>query len=236
MPKVLLASIAAVALAGALVATSLAQDGTSQTVVAADAHVTPSKAGTASKPRGVQIKVHVTWATPGDLEKPIVQSVDVLFPKGSKYNGAKFPKCDQNTLARQGLQGCPKGSIMGTGGGDAWADTVITHPQITVVNGGASDVYLYTVMNNPARVQAPVPGKITRMSGQWAYKLHLEVPRVLQIVAGVPIALKEITVTAGKGDWLATTACPASHKWPFSLESFYSTGGSTVSQSTVACS
>jgi hypothetical protein len=232
MRKVLIPTIGAAVLAVAAVTPSVAQ---SPTTMSVDAKVSPAKAGTKKKPQGVNLKVHVNWDTPGDLEKPVVQTADVLFPQGSLYNGAKYPKCDENTLARKGLTACPKGSIMGKGTATAFADTVMTYPKITVVNGGSGWVYLYTVMNNPARVQAPVPGRITKMSGKWAYKLHLAVPRVLQIVAGVPIALKTFDVTAGKKDWLATTKCPGG-KWDFNVETFYSTGGSTQYTDNIPCS
>ena len=90
----------------------------------------------------------------------------MLFPKGGLYNGAKFPKCSETTLARKGVSGCPKGSIMGKGSGKAMADDVPTYPKVTIVNGGAKRVYFYTVMTNPARVQAPIVGKITKLSGR----------------------------------------------------------------------
>ena len=50
---------------------------------------------------------------------------------------------------------------VGSGSGTAYADTVITRPKITVVNGGGDRVYFYTVLNNPARVQVPVIGYVT---------------------------------------------------------------------------
>lgn len=54
---------------------------------------------------------------------------------------------------------------MGKGSGTAMADDVPTYPRITIVNGGAKRVYFYTVLTNPARVQTPVVGKITKQSG-----------------------------------------------------------------------
>jgi hypothetical protein len=231
MRTVLVAAAGAIAL---VVAPASAQAQDAPTEVSVNAKVTPNKAGTKRKPRPVKLKVDVHWETPDGFEKPIVQSADALFPKGSLYNGAKYPKCSQNTLARRGTRACPKGSIMGKGRATAFADDVLTHPQITVVNGGARKVYLYTIMNVPARVQAPVPGTITKMRGKWAYRVHFEVPRVLQIVAGVPIALRDFSVTAGKGDWLATTGCSGG-RWPFSVETFYSTGGSTTYEDSIRC-
>jgi hypothetical protein len=235
----LLLPAAATALAAAIAVTPvLAQDGSSPTKITVTSKVTPNKAGTKKHPQGVKLRVQVHWATPEEFEKPVTQAADAYFPKGSLYNGAKYPSCAQATLARGGLAACPKKSIMGAGTATAFADTVLTHPQITVVNGGKSKVYLYTVLTNPARVKAPVPGVITKGSGKWAYKLHLEVPSSLQIVAGIPIQLRDFDVTAGgkkyAKDWLATTGCTGG-KWPFSVTTYFDTGGSASVESSIAC-
>jgi hypothetical protein len=236
MRKLAIAVVGLLAAGYVVVANVVAQDA-SPTIVHVDAKVTPNKAGTKKKPQAVKLSVKSTWNTPGDGEKPIVQSAKVFFPVGSLYNGAKYPKCSQNLLARNGPAACPKGSIMGKGGGSAFADQVITHPRITVVNGGANRVYLFTVLDNPARVQAPVPGVIKKLNDpKWAYELDLTVPKVLQIVAGVPIALRDITITSGSSskDWLATTGCKGG-KWPFVVETFYSTGGSSKYEDSIPC-
>jgi hypothetical protein len=238
MRKLLMSVFALLALGAVAVSPSLA-DNPSQTVLSGSAKVTPSKPGTKRHPRGVKLQVKVRWDTPDQFDKPVVQSSDVLFPKGSLYNGQKYPSCSQNTLSRKGLSGCPKKSIMGSGTGTAFADTVLTTPKITVVNGGKSKVFLYTQLTNPARVNAPVPGTITKQSGQWAYKLHLEVPQSLQVVAGVPIALRDLMITAGgktyAKDWLATTGC-AGGSWPFSVKTFFDNGGDAIFEDAVDCS
>jgi hypothetical protein len=232
MRKLLAAGIVGLLLAvGAVVA--LAQS--SPTAVTVQATVTPNKAGTKRHPQGVKLDIKVHWNTAGSAQQPIVQTATTLFPKGSLYNGGKFPSCSEATLNNRGTAACPAGSIMGAGTGDAFADTTITHPQITVVNGGASRVYLYTILNNPARVQAPVPGVITKMSGQWAYKLVFTVPQVLQVVAGVPIQLTYIDIHAGRGDWLATTGCGPGGHWPFSLLTTYDTGAPSGVVSSTPC-
>jgi hypothetical protein len=216
-------------------------DNPSQTVLSGSAVVSPSKAGTKSKPKGVKLTVKVHWETPEAFDKPITQTSDVLFPKGSKYNGAKYPKCSEQTMSRGGIKACPPHSIMGSGSGVAYADTVTTVPKITVVNGGGSKVYLFTVLKNPARVAAPVPGTITKTPNdpKWAYKLHLVVPTSLQIVAGVPIALRDIKITSGgksyAKDWLATTGCPASKKWPYQITTSFDNGGSATFANSTTC-
>jgi hypothetical protein len=201
--------------------------------------ITPNKAGTPKHPQGVVLKATLNWQTLGASNQPIVTKFFATFPKGSLFNGAKYPTCSLTKLNSSGPTACPSGSIMGHGTGDAYADTVITHPQITVINGGATKIYFYTVLNNPARVQQPVIGYLTKTSGKWAYTLSVSVPEDLQIVAGVPIELTHLVVTAGKAGstWIATTACGPGHKWPYSITTSYkdpntnATGSSTYNGS-----
>lgn len=181
--------------------------------------ISPNKAGTPRHPQSVKLKTVFHWQSLGAANQPVVTSFYLLFPKGSLYNGAHTTRCSLAKVSN-GPQACPKASIMGSGTGTAYADTTITHPQITVVNGGASVIYFYTVLNNPARVQEPVIGHIKRMSGKWAYSLSVTVPNNLRIVAGVPIELTSLNVTAGRGSWLETTGCPGGH-WPFSVTTTY---------------
>src|SRR4051794_5611643 len=99
--------------------------------VTVDAKVLPNKAGTPRHPRGVVVDVTAHIKIPNDYDPPLVDAVDVWFPKGGRYNGGKFPTCSQRTMERpSGLKGCPKGSIMGHGTADATADEVPTHPKI----------------------------------------------------------------------------------------------------------
>jgi hypothetical protein len=223
MRKFLILAVGALALI--VVAVAVAQS--APTTVTSTTTVSPSKAGTKKKPQGVKLIYKATYTTPGDVEHPIITGGSVLFPKGALYNGGKYPKCSQATLSHGGPSGCPPHSIMGSG------------PKITVINGGATKVWFWTVLQNPARVQAAVPGTITKMSGKWAYKLTFKVPTSLQIVAGIPITLNNLKVTAGgksyAKDWLATTSCPATKKWAYQSTFDLSTGGSINYDGSVAC-
>jgi hypothetical protein len=69
---------------------------------------------------------------------------------------------------------------------------------------------------------------------------------VLQVVAGVPIALQSFQVSSGKGTWLADTGCPSNHRWPFQVTTFYgipdpsgdgnlNPGGNSSYQSFISC-
>ena len=224
------AGLASVAWAGI----SLAQSPLPITVVV-HPRVTPNRAGTPKHPQGVKLDVQIQINMPAGYDPPLVQSIDVWFPKGGLYNGAKYPKCSEQTLSNVGLAGCPKGSIMGHGTGVARADTVLTDPQITVVNGGRNFVYFYTILNNPARVQAPVVATVTRLSGKWSYQLHAVIPKSLQIVAGVPIVLQSLHIVAGRGDWIATTYCPPNHQWPYQGQALFDSGQTVFTSGTVGC-
>jgi hypothetical protein len=203
--------------------------------VTVDAQVIPNKAGTPRHPQGVVVDVTAHISIPNDYDPPLVNSIDIWFPKGGLYNGGRFPSCSQITLARRGLRGCPRGSIMGHGGGNAAADTVTTHPHITVVNGGAHRVYFYTVLDNPARVQAPVVGVITKAGGPWSYHLHTTIPKSLQVVAGIPIRVSLLHIRAGRGDWIATTSCPRDHRWRYHSVATFTTGQRLAVNGSVPC-
>jgi hypothetical protein len=233
MRKLVIAAVAGLAVAGG---TTVALAASSPwPAVTVKPSVSPNKAGTPSHPQGVRLKAAINWQSLGAADQPIVTKFLLLFPKGAKYNGAKVPSCTAKRI-NLGPQACPKASIMGSGTGTAYADTSKTHPKITVVNGGGSVVYFYTVLNNPARVQQPVIGHIARLHGAYSYSLSVKVPEDLQVVAGVPIELTTLSINAGKGSWLETTGCSGG-KWPFQITTSYlnsnnnSTGSSTDASS-----
>jgi hypothetical protein len=166
------------------------------------------RVGTPRHPAGVRLSTTLSWEGVQQATMPSITKIDLWFPQGSQYNWNKYPTCSVAVLDRTGPSGCPKNSIMGQGTILGYADTTVTTPTITVVNGGPSVVWFYIVLNNPARVQEPVPGYITRLHGDFAYHLSTTVPENLRVVAGVPIKFVSLTVNAGRGDWLALSAPP----------------------------
>lgn len=237
-----LIAVAAIAVV-AVVATAVAQN--PQTSVEVSATVSPNKAGTPKNPQGVKLSAKVKWTSEEGIEPPVITAFDILIAKGGVYNGAKYPKCSAAVANRKGPSGCPAKSIMGTATGAAFADNVITRPKVTFINGGANDMCAYTVLQNPARVQTCVPVKIKKLGGdpKWGYRVTAQVPESLQIVAGVPIALRDLSFSVGgksyAKDFIATTSCPKSKRWGFQVKTFYeyedgSTGSSEFADS-VAC-
>lgn len=240
MRKFLIPTTAAAVLAvGAVeVATTIAQD-SGPTSIKVDASATPKNGGSKSKPQGHKVTAKITVTTTGDVEHPIVQSGDIYFPKGGKYQGEKYTKCAQATLTRGGPDACPSKSLIGKGNGSASADTVEAGPKVVVVNGGKNLILAYVTLQRPARVRAVVPAKLTPQSGQWSYKLSFKVPETLQVVAGIPITLNNLTLTAGftkaAKDIIATTSCGTGNKWPFQVNLQLNSGGSTSFTDSVPC-
>jgi len=238
MRKVVAPLVGVVALGAALVSPSVAQ--TPVTSVTVDSKVSPNRAGTPKKPQGVTLSGKIRWTSQEGVEPPIITAFDIFLAKGGLYNGGKYPKCAAAVMNRNGPQACPKKSIMGSAQGIAFADQDITRPRVTMINGGAKNVCFYTVLTNPARVETCVPGKVTKLNGnpKWGYRLQIRVPEVLQVVAGVPIALREINFRAGgkkyAKDWLATTSCPKNRKWGFEVETFYEYNDGSTSSSKFA--
>jgi hypothetical protein len=145
--------------------------------------------------------------------------------------------CSRALLARGGPSRCPKGSIMGTSSswfepGDLTADL-----RVTAIDGGATKMYLWTVLQNPARVAAAVVGDIIRLDGdpRWSYHLRLTIPSRLQVVAGVQTRLDPLRVSAGRGDWLATTSCPRDHLWRYRVAGTFSDGQVATYDGSVGC-
>jgi hypothetical protein len=232
------ALIAVLAIGAIAVAPSVAQ--APQTSVTVNAKVSPNKAGTPKKPQGVTLSANVKWSSEEGIEPPIITKFDVLIAKGGVYNGGKYPKCSMAVANRSGPSACPKKSIMGTATGEAFADTVITRPKVTFINGGSNSICAYTVLTNPALVETCVPVKIQKLSGdpKWGYRVQAAVPEQLQVVAGVPIALRDLSFKVGGKSWakdyIATTSCPNSRKWGFQVKTFYEYEDGSTSSSEFA--
>jgi hypothetical protein len=176
--------------------------------VRVEARVAPGAAPTARRPRPVTLDVGLRWDLPRDEDRVTLQRLVMRFPRGAVYNGGKTPACAAERIERSGPQACPKGSVVGRGSAKADADLTPTRPRITVVNGGPGRVWFYVTMTNPASIAVAVPGRIRPVGGRWSYELTVDIPGSLQVVAAIPVYLREMTVTAGRGDWIAVTRQP----------------------------
>jgi hypothetical protein len=235
--KRVLAALGAALAAGVLAAVAFAQD-VVPIQTAATVKVRPDKAGTPSRPRGIRIEAHGTIDTADESVPLMPQSVDVWLPKGWIYNGAKHPTCALAKLTSGGPSVCPPESIMSSGqpAHAAVVDDLSPPPRVTVINGGRTKMYFWVVIQNPTRVQAAAPGTITKLSSpRWSYRLHIDIPSGLHVVAGVPIGLDSFEAYVGRGDWLATTHCPHDHRWRYHLRMTHTSGQVVDTDGSVAC-
>lgn len=248
-----------VALAAAAVVAAPATAQVPETTFTSKASLTPKKTGTKKNPRGHQLRGNLRFKTitPG-VESPIITGGDVLLPKGGSWGGGKYATCSGAKMRKaQSTDVCPPKSIVGSGSGVAFADQVDAAPDVVFVNGGKSTLWAFTTLYNPAIVQEPIKIKIKKQSGKWAYKASFRVPEILQVVAGVPVTLRDFdfkvggkfklpgsskTINASKYAPLliASMACPKSKKFPYQATAhyLYNTGqtASKTYNSTVACS
>lgn len=241
-----LAVLPAALVAAAVVAAPVAAQ-VPETTFESTAKITPKKAGTKKNPQGIKISGSLKFNTiTQGVEPPIITGGDVLLPKGGTYNGGKYKSCSGAAMRKaQGTDVCPKTSIMGSGRGVALADTVDAKPTVTFVNGGKSTLWAFTTLYNPALVQEPIAISIKKLSSsKWGYRASFRVPQVLQVVAGVPITLRSFNFAIGgksyAKDYIVTTSCPKSKKYPYEATAFYKYNDGTTSSkkyaSTVPCS
>jgi hypothetical protein len=143
---------------------------------------------------------------PEGVDPPIARTATVaLRGKGINYDGSKQPACAAATIRSTGVDGCPKGSIVGTGEAFGKADTAGTKAQITIVNGGRDRVLFSTIIRNPAYVKTVVPGRIT--TGDDGLTIAFTFPGDLQSVGGVPVGLRRLTIALNRGGAVTAARC-----------------------------
>ncbi|MET0602858.1 MAG: hypothetical protein ABW167_12795 [Baekduia sp.] len=198
--------------------------------------ITPNKAGTPAHPQGVTADIRVKIDIPHDYDPPLAKTVDVWMGKGALYNGRKLPTCSEATIARSETRACPKGSIVGYGTAVVDADGVKSYPKGIIVNGGAKKFYVYAMLSTPARVRQTIVVDVIKLnSPRWSYRLHADIPRNVQIVAGVPLRPESFHTVLNRAGWWASISCPADHRWPYHAEGVFASGQVVTHDGTVFC-
>lgn len=167
----------------------------------------PAKVGTPEQPQPVQVAVDLRVRTPVDSDPVSATGVELTIPSGVVFRPGSMPVCTPEALDAEGPSGCPRGAQLGTGTVRAAADTNTVEGDVTAFFGGDDRVLLRVEISNPVIVGATIAGRLVEQS-DGGYQLGLEIPKELQQVAGLPIVLDRLRLTLGRGDVLATTACP----------------------------
>jgi hypothetical protein len=207
--RALWVNLVAVVVAGAVVSGAAAQD-LPDTTIWSKVRATKVKGGDS---RGIAISAKSKITTEPGVEPPIITGVDIWIGKGLVWAGGNYATCSKRMLDRKGPSGCPKRSIMGSATATAWADTVVTHPDVVLVNGGQKRVFAYTTLYRPSLVKETIVVRETKASGPWAHKESFRVPENLQIVAGVPIRVTALSLKVGgkpyAPEFISSKFCPA---------------------------
>jgi hypothetical protein len=139
-----------------------------------------------------------TGEDPG-FQPPTLDHSVIRFPYGSRLNNKLFPHCDPAMINRRGPDVCPRASLIGRGHANVFADTERQRLTVRLFNGrGGKSIVFYFHGTNPARVDTAFAAPLRRLrGGMWNYVLSVPVPETLQVVAGIPIYVREFVSTVG---------------------------------------
>jgi hypothetical protein len=209
-----LAASASLALATGAVQASTTADGTASL----EATASPSKAGTAKKPKSVTLGFGLTVNRPGTS----VGKIAIDLPKGLKFSGKGLKKCSAQNLQLNGPSVCPAGSKAG----DVGSAAARIEPAGTALNfnvypfvGGDTKLLFYLVQKDASGnelssgIQTVVTGAVTGKGR----KLTIAIPGELrQPVTGLNATLTAISATfkgkVGKHYVVSSTGCTGG-KW-----------------------
>lgn len=222
-----LAALAAVAIP----AVALAQNAAPE--VTGSVKVTPSKSGTAKKPKAAKFAFTVVNNA---ASKTTLKRIVLDLPKGVKLDGRKLDTC---SIAQAQSGDCKSSAKLGSGTSYAFFVTPGAPPDCVGTRGAASGCLTFDTtfyVGGPKRVtvaltsegqsQGTLDGKI----GKSGRRLTIDIrPDLQQPAPGAYSALSQIagsfsrskTVKGKKYSFVSTTSCPASKKWTVKSTLFY---------------
>jgi hypothetical protein len=141
--------------------------------------VSPSKAGTKAKPKGVRLKV-TTTTTPKDTTPFATTSATIFFDRNLQFYGKSFKSCSQAQV-QQDQTRCPAGSKVGTGSAQGIALGATENLTITAFNGPSGNkIELHVVGQQPLMIDSVIEGSLRTSSGAYGHKLVVPIPQGLQ--------------------------------------------------------
>jgi hypothetical protein len=186
--------------------------------------VSPKKAGTKKKPKSG--KFHLNVVNGNTLRT--MSELDVFIAKTAPLSLKGLPKCDSDDIF---ARSCPKSTVLGTGEAKAKVG----------VNGPPENVSDRTFKVTAYKTNSPVTGKemlgffiddganlqfltettLTKASGKYGQKLHIDVPKLAQQVGTTYNGLVSLETTlskkVGKKYLVSTTGCK-SKKHPYKVD------------------
>jgi hypothetical protein len=169
-----------------------------ETKVAITGHVTPVIRTAPKRPQPVSLALALHFTGDQDYGlPPILQRAIMSFPFGATLNSQLFPACAAETINRRGTSACRAGSQVGSGSAVGVGADVVEKLSVRLFNGprGRSVVF-YLRGDNPLRVNTAFAAPLERFrTGTFQYRLTVPVPKNLQNVAGVDLAVRDFKTT-----------------------------------------
>jgi hypothetical protein len=216
--KLVMVAVAATATVALAAGAAIADPNDDQATLTVKA--SPTNAGTKKKPANVKLR----FQSKVNLPNTTVEVIDVLLPKGVKFSGKGFKKCNVDDLVATGISACPSGSKAGPKG----TANALVGPQSAPLN---FDVYPFVENNSTIAfylsqqgggVQSVVHGRIT--SG--GRKLSISIPLELRQPGGLDATLVGLDQTfsgkAKKKYIVSSSKCPKGG-WEFGSKLTFAT-------------
>ena len=187
--------------------------------------VSPSKAGTPTKPKPASVGFAVNVTEASGLRPAAISTVELTVPDGV-LNQKPFPKCSASTVASN-ASSCPAGSVVGSGSAKAVAGGTADPADKSlpcslsgkIYNGANSQVLLHVTGSPPTcalEIDKVIVGKIRKVGK--VYKVKFTIPDdLIHPAPGFTSGIESLTGTITKVTkkvkgktvgLIATTACP----------------------------
>ena len=218
MRKYLIVALAGVA-AIAFSAVALGQGADTATLTA---KVTPKKAGTKKKPKNATYTLDVV----NDNTQRTMSDLDVFLAKNVKLSLKGMPKCDPDTIF---ARDCPASAVLGKGEAKAKVGVNGTSPtdltfEVTAFKTNSpvtGKEMLGFFIDDGASLQFLTETTLTKASGKYGQRLHIDVPELAQHVGatynGLVSLNAKLTKKVGKKSLIATTGC-VKKKHPYKVD------------------
>jgi hypothetical protein len=199
-----------------------------QTTVEIDSHVTPVIRAFTPNTTSATLAVNLTFSGENGTSAATLKQAILKFTYGAKVNGNLFPSCTAEKIRNH--EPCPTGSRIGSGSGLGTVgdgpDAVEEPIKIELYNGPKGKSIVFRILGDrPAVIDVPFDAPLKTLSGgAYNYQLTVDVPEILQRVAGLPISIKHLNVKVGasrkvkgkKRGWIEVLICPPKALVPIS--------------------
>lgn len=178
-----------------------------------DVTAKPSNSGTKKRPKSVTLRFAM------EVNRPLttVETITVDLPKGLKFSGKGFKKCDFQELEANGPSACPRGSKAGpngTAGARLEPGGTNLAFEITPFVEDKNTFAIYLRETTGLDLQTALRGELTRKGRRMAITIPQE---LRQPVPGIDATLTSLDQTfkgkRGKRAIVSSTRCKGK-KWP----------------------